>query len=478
VFPGLSPGGKVGTFALEVEAAIEGTARTATGEPVSEAVVEVSLGGRGHRGATTDGQGRYRVEGLPPGEAEVVLVPGKGMRQRQWAMLTAGKVEIVDFIQALGSISGRATRRGEPAPEAQVLIRHAIDPAIRETTTATDDGRFRIAGLPEGTYLVGAKSFDRSGAIEARRIVEVGETEAKVDIEISGAGICGEVVDRRTGQPLPGATVLLFSRSTGYVPADRLRFPFDWKLRDSRRLPPAEAGFAFAEIEEGIYYLVAALPDGNEAIGWLGPFELPKGGTMEGLALQAGGAESLEVEAVDARSRSPVERFHVALRLESGIPFLERDGAGKAALRDLPSGNYVLEVDSAEHLAAVESLQLDGEVVARTIPLERAAWIVVELEGRVGTAGAAIAATAIAGGDPGWSARTAEGNHPVLVDAHGPGDAQPFRLKIRPGRYTMRFEVATRSADLGIRPLVMREIEVSVPPAGESVVKLQIQPMK
>jgi hypothetical protein len=396
---------------------------------------------------------------------------------RKWTMLTAGKTEVVEFTQALGRISGKVTRHGEPVPFADLLVRHATDPAIRDTTSATSEGRFRMTGLPPGIYLIGAKRDGRDGTIEARQHVEVRDGEVQADIEIPAASVSGEVVDRVTGRPFPGVTVALFSRFTGYVPSDRLRLPFDWKLRDTRRLPSSEAGFAFEDIEEGSYYIVATAAQGKEAIGWLGPFEVPEEGTVEGLTLAAGGAESFDVEAIDVRTRSPVERFHVALRLESGIALLEQDGAGKVAFRSIPPGSYLLEVNSSEYLSASEGLQLDGQPVARVVQLEPAAWIVVELDGRTGTAGAAFEAVAMSGGDPGWSARTAEGNHPVLVDVKGAGDARPFRLKVRPGRYTMRFEVASRSADLGIRPLAVSEIEAVVPPAGESVVKLKVPGM-
>jgi protocatechuate 3,4-dioxygenase beta subunit len=197
----------------------------------------------------SDGEGKYRISGLIPGQISVsavaptFVVPASPLSGpgRILNLSADEAVENVDFkLTRGGVITGRATDAdGKPVMEERVTLtlldekgepaRFAQQPRANPYVYNTDDrGIYRIYGLSAGRYKVsvgdsGGGASLRSGYyqktyhpdttdVAKAAIVELSEgSEAKnIDITLASRSrtytVSGRVIDADTGEPMPGVT--------------------------------------------------------------------------------------------------------------------------------------------------------------------------------------------------------------------------------------------------------------------------------
>jgi protocatechuate 3,4-dioxygenase beta subunit len=179
-------------FALVPTAVIEGIVRRESdGEPVAHAEVEwsrareqilpggdrISIRERGGR-VIADGEGRFRIRGLPPGVVELSarasqLVSESGV---EVVVGIAERVEEVElWLSAAADVHGRvvAAADGEPIEGASVEL---FGPGLSATTDAT--GQFEIRGVLPGPHrlLASAEGFQMNEPLAIEVGVGVGET--------------------------------------------------------------------------------------------------------------------------------------------------------------------------------------------------------------------------------------------------------------------------------------------------------------
>jgi len=199
--------------------------------------------------ATTDAEGRYRVQDVPPARYEVTPAAPAYVAEVRAGQKTAGlsvnvvageAVEGVDFtLKKGGVITGQVTdAEGQPVIGERVSL-YALDAEGRSSAPTvwnpsmleTDDrGVYRLYGLPAGRYKVSvgsvggviraggrravyARTFHPAESDEERAgVVEVtaGAEARGVDVRLGPAAqtytASGRVVDAQTGAPLPGAS--------------------------------------------------------------------------------------------------------------------------------------------------------------------------------------------------------------------------------------------------------------------------------
>jgi hypothetical protein len=209
--------------------------------------------------------------------------------------------------------------------------------------------------------------------------------------------------------------------------------------------------------------------------GWLGPLDLDRPGPV---TLVAGGPGRLLVTVVDADTGSPLEGARVSLRPPAMPPvstWQPTDAQGRARFENLPSATFDLRIGADEYLDAFERLETSEATsdaqLERVFALQPASWISVAVDGLPDPlAHHALLVRVVAGHDPGWAYRDRESGVPILSTSVPRGER--LRLKIRPGRYRVRYEV---KESYTVSPTLEEiESEVVVPPRTEVPVDLRI----
>ncbi|HKP35981.1 MAG TPA: carboxypeptidase-like regulatory domain-containing protein, partial [Pyrinomonadaceae bacterium] len=259
--------------------------------------------------AVTDGEGRYRLTGLPPAQYQVAsltpdLTPAEqnqvndfsgmfGAASKSITLAAGEEVENVDLKLVRGGvITGRVTdANNKPVVEEQITLVPVDDNGnLRNIRTQffgndlyqTDDrGVYRIYGLAPGRYKVSAGMESGGGIGGVRgfyprtfypdtpdqtkaRVVEVteGSEATGIDIQLGRQevtfNVSGRVVDAETGQPVVGGSLsyLIASenpeRFSPFYMGEPTNTRGEFKLTG---LPPGRFGvYLSAEFEGGEYY--------------------------------------------------------------------------------------------------------------------------------------------------------------------------------------------------------------------------------
>jgi protocatechuate 3,4-dioxygenase beta subunit len=220
------PGPQLQLFPMEVEAFLEGALTSASGEPVSGADVEVSNEDDRVIGSfRTGSDGRYRIEGLPPGSVEVHISRSGALDMSRKVALAAGKTTTADFTESRGAISGRVTSRkedGVPLPITIRLFSFGAHPAAflssgPEWTFAAitwienQELGFRFENVVPGRYWLHASSESAGTRLSGDPgPIEFSEETAldglEIPLEETGA-LTVTVLDRKTAQPIENAAI-------------------------------------------------------------------------------------------------------------------------------------------------------------------------------------------------------------------------------------------------------------------------------
>ena len=229
-------------FSLEEGGTISGNVTDSTGQPVSDARVEVivydSWSGPGpwldYGWARTDADGYYTTSAVPTGEYGVrVRADGYVFEwyQDTYNQNDATRVSVnatddtpgINFILELGgTISGYVYKADStPIPDLHVYAEDATTYQWMAGANTDSDGSYTLGGLPTGSYLVRAyppetglsyvsKWYDGVYDRDKATPVSVNATDDTPDINFSleeGGTISGNVTDSTTGLPVIDARV-------------------------------------------------------------------------------------------------------------------------------------------------------------------------------------------------------------------------------------------------------------------------------
>ena len=389
----VAPSGDGGPATLYVRAggAVAGRVLAADGRPVAGADV---LAGQGEGvvlealrsgdvtvvRTRTDGDGRFRLGGLPPGGGFRVSAvhPGLGLAFARGVEVVAGEVTPLDLRFApAGAITGvvlaeDASGDAAPVPGASVSV---VPRGLRElfyaeevleaaSATADPEGRFRLDPVPPGTVDVLAWAPGHLPATVGP--VLVGTTAAADAGEVlleRGPVLRGRVVDE-AGEPVEGALVL-------YPMADPRR---GMDLSLAPFLAQALDGFAWPETDAEGRFVAGPFPGrapyrlqvlklgyAEERLRW----DPATDDDEVVVVLRAGGA--VEGIVVDSAARRPVTRFTV-----QGFDLLE-EGADTPGPRNPFSGGKLVEDPRGRF--RVEGVRAGDSELFVTAPGYRAATV-------------------------------------------------------------------------------------------------------
>ena len=108
-----------------------------------------------------DGQGRFRVAGVPPGKFKVTLRLSETLiterPEQETVVSDRGCGSVVYWVTDNGRLSGRVVdTQGQPIPR---ILLSLIDPShdkkeVATTARSDNEGRFDFTGVPAGRYLL------------------------------------------------------------------------------------------------------------------------------------------------------------------------------------------------------------------------------------------------------------------------------------------------------------------------------------
>lgn len=443
----LSPGERHDGVRIELErgGTLTGSVLAPDGRPLPDATVRVSpnLVWGGIEGRT-DGDGRYRLPGLPEGVLQVRADhPDFVAAVRE---ITAGDGEIQLDLQ-LGSghrVGGRVVDDGgSPIAGARVMLGGQANRNLLRPARTRADGRFEIDGVAPGWWRISASKEGWVQAEEAPRI--------EVDGPVSGVEL------RLTA----GAAVVGHVRGVDLAEIARLRVAAgaeDHAPYGSTRTGTVdyEGGYRIEGLTPGTWRVMAILGEGEGMAS--GVVELAPGQQEARLDLEVAG--DVVVTGRVTLGGRPLSGSEVSLTGRDRVSFARaRTGAdGRFRIARLERGRYELSVqDYVEGVAERREIDLDGdrevtieieagEVAGRVIDADTGAPLAgVELQLRAagGSFGDAIASrTRSASPDGGFRLRgVAAGSYRLHARREGYGGAG-VEVEVPPGGATEGVEVA------------------------------------
>jgi hypothetical protein len=196
----------------------------------TNAFLSVEVGRMYRQVVRVDGRTEIALEDLPPGSASVGLWRGF----ERMVELKEGEAITVD-LRSSGRIHGRVTRAGRGIARAIVADTGAPDDASvgGQTAISDDDGGFVLDPVAAGSHLLVAQATE--GRAQQRIVVGSG-ADAAVSLELADVRVRVSVVDRRSGQPITGAKVLVSPQGVtchGYAERGSREGSGGWRLQTS-----------------------------------------------------------------------------------------------------------------------------------------------------------------------------------------------------------------------------------------------------
>jgi hypothetical protein len=213
--------------------------------------------------SVTDGEGRYRLEGLPPealdlpGSIELQVRPpgcARGVSEDVDVEIEEGDVEHDIKLDLADSFRGTILRHDHsPLGGASVLL-ESVEEELYQVSGTDGEGKFELKNIPEGQYRLGVILDETPLHVQ---VVSVPSEPLLVRLE-RGRTVAGTVVSREDREPIPDLRVdLVFFRG---------------ELILSRgALTDASGKFSFEEVPRGEYSLEIRQPALTLPFASLGP---------------------------------------------------------------------------------------------------------------------------------------------------------------------------------------------------------------
>lgn len=315
---------------------IAGRALNSAGDPVPKASISVSSSEPGEMQsahATTDNEGRYRVENLADVTYLVYGHASEGGSSKQLEGIRVGRSD-VDLIFDQGekrTLVGKVVddRSGEPIKDFTVSN-------IGRPKKESNPGGFTVPGLSPGTNY--SASIEAPGYATTIFQVVVPRDKASFEQEFRlgpGGIVAGRAVRLGTGQPLANVLITVWPGSSNYYHRSGTPVAFTKTNEDGTfRLPGVPAGEAQLQAKPSLPLAESTRKAivKNYEVKEVGDWELAGGSAIQGRVVRNGDI-GVEGSTIDISNYSPQVRKSIATN---------RDGTFH--IGDLPAGDYGLSV--------------------------------------------------------------------------------------------------------------------------------------
>lgn len=318
-------------LALKRHGRIQGVVRDAAGEPVGGAAIEIGMPGLSWRRdarTQTDADGRYGID-VPTGGPPPVLIASHGTLGASCVdlALAPGETRTFDLTLSSEGVIGGRVLDSSGSPIAGATVR-AYWPEAQHRGVVTDEfGRFAVAGVPVEADAVAA---NQSGYLESRtEHVRAGTTGLEFVLLRPGT-VKGKVF--MGGRPCRGATVSVCVPGT------------DGRWQRNSEVKSYEEDSFVLPVRPGLIRIAASSDDFT--VAWAGPFEVPEGGTVEGIVLEAAEGTDMTVLVAGAPPGSLEDKV-ASLVFLGDLEFSvlrPLDRTGRCVFQRVPPGTYRLEL--------------------------------------------------------------------------------------------------------------------------------------
>lgn len=399
-------------IAIDAGGAVEGSVTGLAMRPLSDAfMVALSLQAGSMRSGTTDKNGYYKIEGLPPGQyvvfksrmderADNIGLELMSNMRLKTVTVRRGKVARLD-VHDEGEdgvrIFGIVRENGVPVPRALITVmgsdREGLLGMGVRANAANMEGRYELVGIKPGDYVMQVTRF-QGQPVQTTFEVEVPEemSEYAFDIDLPTSTITGKVIDTR-GNPVKGVRVTLGSEDSGLSGADGLIGMIAANGLSQARTNE-EGEFTMKSVAAGTYRLTAGSRMGGRGRGRRRDADQPQYGEASvedviidgvspssGIVIQVPLAGKITGIVLDG-SNMPVANAEIAFsseekskRRKKGNPLLDlmssqqpvRTGDdGRFEIPGMTPGTYSLRVESE----ALKAGKLDDVMVQEDLPTE------------------------------------------------------------------------------------------------------------
>ncbi len=351
---------------LERGATVSGRIRGPSGRPVSGAQV-LSMEGRSgfrqtfHGAATSDGEGRYRLDGIPPGSRAITVNHDNHKQMNRTIEVEPGDNVFDISLEGGVTFSGRVVdTAGSPIATADLSLHATSYNFLGNSQGITDsEGQFSLDGLGEGIYsLQVTKEGFASSSLE--------------NIEIGPAGLSGYEVRLETGAAIVGRILGLESERVGDVQIYAARPPRGFSPGRANR----DGTYRIEDLAPGDYSVVAQL--GASGLTASGHTTVSTGVPETVLDLEF--EQGLTLTGVVLRRAEPVTGAPVTV---SGVDIGASSGGmtdseGRFEVSGLKPGRYHLSVQNYQtglnHQEEIE-VRVDQDVTIRIATAEVTGWV-------------------------------------------------------------------------------------------------------
>lgn len=404
---------------LERGAAIAGRVLDAQGRPASEAFLAVQdPGGRTNVSAQTDGDGRYRLEGVEPGLRQVE-VRWSGRNLTRELEVAPGENYLDLRFEGGTQVSGRVIdSAGSPIAGAQVAL---VSPAglmrMAASTETVADGTFRLADVLDGSYQLRAEAQGYATSVSDRTVEVAGAPVSGLEVQLSaGATLRGRLIGLQA-EEAAGAQISAVLMTKRLFAAGIVRSDGSYEIKG---LAPGD-------------WMVSALAGGSGRTAQE-PIAIGGGATEELLDLEF--KAGLRLTGTVLRGGQPVAGIHVSVHpLEAGSGGMATtDHEGRFEFTGLDPGPHQISVALTSGSSQSETITLatDDDVLIE-IDTSRLAGHVIDASTAQPIAGAAVSLELLD--------RAAGDDVPVLGSGEATDSTGFFRIEeAAGGSYRLRAE--------------------------------------
>lgn len=315
------------------------------GEPLPDAWVRLLEEGRSFQiggSARTDGDGRYRIEGIPPGARTFVAAHQSHPRATRDLEVRDGENRL-DFRLSSGrEVSGIvADALGSPVAGATVSL-NGLSRGGRRNEVSASDGSFRFTGIADGHYRLRAHHPEHGDTSLDEPLEVRGAPRSGIELRFEGRGVIrGRIVGLGLDD-LAGIDVRAYSSDGGN--------------RWAR--PDFEGRFRLEGLRPGTWRVLAFGPDGRRVSEEV---ELPEAAPEADVELEFSSGFTLTGQVLVGSEPLARGNVNVHGQGEATGGFNRLDHRGRFRIEGLKAGTYQLRVFSSGGIRHQQEIEISGD---------------------------------------------------------------------------------------------------------------------